>query len=211
MSQQINLFNPIFLKQKKYFSTVAMAQALAVLLLGSALVAIYANVQVSALRKEAAISTAQLTASQMQLAQIKTQYGPRQKDKSLENQVRQAEVEMQSLKQVFNILQKGDMGNTQGYSGYFRAFARQIVDGVWLTNISLVGAGNEIELHGRALQPDMVPIYMNHLKREPVMQGKSFGTLEMQVPQAAQAAQAAKADPATVKGGLAGYIEFNLR
>jgi hypothetical protein len=28
MSQQINLFNPLFLKQKKYFSTVTMLQAL---------------------------------------------------------------------------------------------------------------------------------------------------------------------------------------
>ena len=34
MSQQINLFNPIFLKQKKIFSAAAMAQALCVLLGG---------------------------------------------------------------------------------------------------------------------------------------------------------------------------------
>ena len=32
MSQQINLFNPIFLKQKKKFSAVSMVDALAVLL-----------------------------------------------------------------------------------------------------------------------------------------------------------------------------------
>jgi hypothetical protein len=29
MSQQINLFNPIFMKQRKYFSLLAMLQALA--------------------------------------------------------------------------------------------------------------------------------------------------------------------------------------
>ncbi len=202
MSQQINLFNPIFLKQRKYFSTVAMLQALGLLLLGSTLVAIYANFQVSALSKQAAISTAQLSTSQAQLAKITAEYGPRQKNKALENQLQQAEAEMQSLKQVFNVLQKGDMGNTKGYSGYFRAFSRQIVDGVWLTSVSLVGAGNEVELQGRALQPDLVPTYMNHLKREPVMQGKSFGTLEMQVPQVEQAAAKSR--------GLAGYIEFNL-
>ena len=33
MSQQINLFNPIFLQQKKIFSTRTMAQALGVLVL----------------------------------------------------------------------------------------------------------------------------------------------------------------------------------
>lgn len=209
MSQQINLFNPIFLKQKKYFSTVAMLQALGLLLVGSALVAIYANFQVSALSKQAAASTMQLSLSQAQLAKIKAEYGPRQKNTGLERQLQQAEADMQSLKQVFTILQKGDMGNTKGYSGYFRAFARQIVDGVWLTNVSLIGAGNEIALQGRALQPDLVPTYMNHLKREPVMQGKSFGTLEMQVPQ--QAEPSGKTDPAAIKSrGLANYIEFNL-
>ena len=37
MSQQINLFNPIFLKQKKTFSAVNMLDALALLLVGVAL------------------------------------------------------------------------------------------------------------------------------------------------------------------------------
>jgi Tfp pilus assembly protein PilN len=209
MSQQINLFNPIFLKQRKYFSTMAMLQALSLLLFGSALVAIYANFQFSALSKEAANSSMQLNMSQAQLAKIKAEYGPSQKNKLLENQLQQSEAELQSLKQVFTVLQKGDIGNTKGYSGYFQAFSRQIVDGVWLTSVNLLGAGNEIELQGRALQPDLVPTYMNHLKREPVMQGKSFGTLEMKVPQVEQ--QAGKTDSAAAKsGGLAGYIEFNL-
>ena len=37
MTQQINLFNPIFLKQKKIFSAVNMLDALALLLVGIAL------------------------------------------------------------------------------------------------------------------------------------------------------------------------------
>ena len=35
MSQQINLFNPVFLKQKKVFSSIAMARALGVLAFGA--------------------------------------------------------------------------------------------------------------------------------------------------------------------------------
>jgi hypothetical protein len=78
---------------------------------------------------------------------------------------------------------------------------------VWLTDVTLSGAGNEIGLQGRALRPELVPLYVNRLKNEAVMQGKSFGTLEMQVPQEAAAPSgAAKAKPAS----LAGYIEFNL-
>ena len=49
MSQQINLFNPVFLKQKKYFSVIAMGQALAMIAVGSALFYGYANYQVQQL------------------------------------------------------------------------------------------------------------------------------------------------------------------
>jgi Tfp pilus assembly protein PilN len=209
MSQQINLFNPIFLKQKKYFSAVAMLQALGLLVLGSALLATYASLQASGLRDEAVITTKQLETAQAQLSQAKAEYAPRSKSQALENQIQKTEVELQSLKQVFEVLNKGDIGNTKGYSEYLRAFSRQIIDGVWLTGLSLVGAGNEIAVQGRALQPELIPAYMNRLKREPVMQGKFFGTLEMQVP---QMEQLAKGDAGEAKQrGLAGYIEFHLR
>jgi Tfp pilus assembly protein PilN len=208
MSQQINLFNPVFLKQKKYFSAIAMLQALGLLALGSALLAAYASYQASDMRDEAEVTAKQLETAQAQLARAKAEYAPRQKSQVLETQVQKAEAELQSLKQVFDVLQKGDIGNTKGYSEYLRAFSRQTIDGVWLTGLSLVGAGNEIGVQGRALQPELVPAYMTRLKREPVMQGKSFGTLEMQVP---QIDQVAKGGPGAAKQpGLAGYIEFHL-
>jgi TolA-binding protein len=212
MSQQINLFNPIFLKTKKYFSAIAMTQALGLLILGSALVAGYAHFQVASLSREAVATSKQLADAQMQLARIRVENVPLQKSQALQNQIAKSEMEMQSLKQVFDILQAGDIGNTKGYSEYLRAFSRQIVDGVWLTGLSLVGAGNEIGVDGRALHPELVATYMNRLKREPVLQGKSFGTLQMQVPQAEQAAKSgSNAMPNVVKqGGLAGYIEFSL-
>lgn len=209
MSQQINLFNPIFLKQKKYFSAVAMLQALALLIFGSLMVAAYATYQVSALTKEAALSAAQLQAAQAQLAKVRAEYAPRQKSQALEQQIVKFETDIQSYKQVFDILEKGDFGNTKGYSAYLAAFARQIVDGVWLTGLSLVGAGNEIEVRGRALRPEQIPAYINNLKREPVMQGKSFANLEMQVP---DTKQPGKTDAASAKPKEpANYIEFSLR
>lgn len=208
MSQQINLFNPIFLKQKKYFSAVPMAQALGLLLIGSVLVAGYAKYQVLNLGKEAVITSTQLAEAQTQLIKVKAEFGPRVKSPALEEQIRKAEAEMLSLKQVFDILQKGDIGNTKGYSGYLRAFSRQIIDGVWLTHLNIVGAGNEISMQGRALQPELVPAYMNRLKREPVMQGKAFGTLEMHMP---QVESPGKGSPTKAnQSGPVGYIEFSL-
>lgn len=209
MSQQINLFNPIFLKQEKLFSAVTMAQALGLILLGSAVLIAYSYYQSSSLGIEAAANTTQLALAQTQLAKVKAEFGPRQKSKLIEDDIQKTETEIKSLQQVFDILQKGEFGNTKGYAEYLRAFSRQILGGVWLTGFSIYGAGSEIGLQGRALQPELVPAYIGRLKREAVMQGKSFATLEMKLP---LVEQVGKSDPATAKQRVpAGYIEFNLQ
>jgi hypothetical protein len=209
VSQQINLFNPIFLKQEKLFSAVTMAQALGLILLGSAVLIAYSYYQSSSLGIQATASTTQLALAQAQLAKVNAEFGPRQKSKLVEDDIQKTEIEVKSLQQVFDILQQGEFGNTKGYSEYLRAFSRQILGGVWLTGFSIYGAGSEIGLQGRALQPEFVPAYIGRLKREPVMQGKSFATLEMQLP---LVDELGKGDPASAKQRVpAGYIEFSLQ
>jgi len=209
VSQQINLFNPIFLKQKKYFSAVTMAQALGMVLLGSLALSGYTNYQVSRLSEEAQATSAQLAAVQAQLAKVNAAYGPRQKNVALDEELKTAEFELDMLQRVTDILKKGEIGDTRGYSEYMRAFSRQIMPGVWLTGFSITGAGSEITLQGRTLKPELVPAYLGQLKREPALQGKSFSALEMQLPKEERPAVAATAQPAAPT--TAPYIEFHLR
>ena len=68
MSQQINLFNPIFLKQKKYFSVLTMLQALGLIVLGSALFFAYALYQVAQLSRQADEMSKRYAAEQTKLA-----------------------------------------------------------------------------------------------------------------------------------------------
>jgi len=154
-------------------------------------------------------TSAQLELAKAQLAKTNAGLGPRQKNKPLEDEVVKIEAEVKSHQQVFDTLQKGEFGNTKGYSEYLRAFSRQIIDGLWLTGFSIHGAGNEIAIQGRALQPELVSAYISRLGREPVMSGKSFAVLEMRVP---QVDQPIKGDPTTAKHRVpAAYIEFNLQ
>lgn len=210
MSQQINLFNPIFLKKKKYFSAVTMAQALGLILLGSTAVVVFARVQLDMLKAETIASAAQLKHTKAQLAKVSAEYPPRQKSKELEQQIAQVEAEIKLQKQALEVVQQGGVGNTKGYSEYLRAFSRQIVGGLWLTGFTIVDGGNHIELQGRALQPQLVPGYINRLKHEPVMQGKAFDTLAMEVPEVDAEARSDGAN-ANRQRVLANYIEFNLR
>lgn len=212
MSQQINLFNPAFRKQKKYFSAVAMAWALGLLLLGMLALVGFANFQVQKAGQEAAAASTQLAQTKERLVKASAENVPRTKSKALEEEIKKSEAEVASLNQVFDILKKGDFGNTKGYSEYMRAFSRQIVSGLWLTGFGIRGAGNEVALQGKALQPELVPAYIVRLKNEPIMHGKSFAALEMQVPQVDQDKKGdTPAAAGTTERVAASYITFSVQ
>lgn len=223
MSQQINLFNPIFLKQKKIFTAVHMAQTLGLVTAGALLLAAVGAVKNSQLAERVAAGKATLTAAEARLAQVTREFPPKPKSQALEADLVRMQEELKSLQEVQAILERGELGNTAGYSEYFRAFARQSVTGVWLTGVSVVGAGKEIGLEGRALQPELVPGYIQRLTREAVLQGKTFGSMEISRPGAGPAAPmtagaAAMAGGAATGGGAGGgaaasvapFVEFRL-
>lgn len=230
MSQQINLFNPIFLKQKKIFGAVPMLEALGVIVLGAAALAWFAQQRVDTLEQRAAIGKALLADRETRLNKASVQFAPRQRSATLDSEIANAEAELNSLHQVDAVLHGGALGNTAGYAEYFRAFARQDVSGLWLTGVSIVGAGNDIGVQGRAMQATLIPNYIARLTAEKIMAGKTFGSLAIARPAAAvnpaNAANAANGGAGVAAlpnaGGLPGgtsatpaalapYVEFSLQ
>ncbi|HEX7984849.1 MAG TPA: MSHA biogenesis protein MshA [Duganella sp.] len=196
MSQQINLFNPIFLKQKKVFTALPMVEALGVIVAGALLLTWYAGQRVADLEHTAEVGKILLADRERRLVEANKQFAPRQKSATLATEVAQAEVELKSLRQVESVLRDGTLGNAVGYAEYFRALSRQNVNGLWLTGVSIVGAGNDIGVQGRAMQPTLIPAYIARLKSERVMRGKSFASLDISRPDAQPAPAAAPASSA---------------
>ncbi|MBY0239641.1 MAG: MSHA biogenesis protein MshI [Burkholderiaceae bacterium] len=222
MSQQINLFNPRFRKQTNYFNATAIAAGLAVVLAGSLAAGLMARQRVTTVQAEADQVAAQLKAIEAR----KTAAGvltPRQKSAALQQELAQVESDNRALQEVAAILEKGEVGNTRGYSGYFTALARIRVQGLWLTGVQIAGPGNEIGLQGRTVSAGLLPAYLHSLAREPVLKGKTFGHLEIGQPKpAAQAAgtadpvaaavvAASGAAAAAAANAPAPYVEFSLQ
>lgn len=211
MSQQINLYNPRFRKKVNYVNLNALALVAVAALAGSLAFAMLA-------RQQLALAQAEADKVQRQMAEVERQQkaasvkAPRQKSPLVAEQLAQAEYDNRALQEVSAILEKGELGNTRGYSAYFSAFARSRVQGLWLTGVQIVGAGNEIGLQGRTLQAGLLPGYLNGLAREPVLKGKAFGQLEM-----SQAGQPATPPGAPAGGAAAGapaapsFVEFSLQ
>lgn len=209
MSQQINLFNPIFLQQKKIFAARTMAQALGLLLAGALVIAGAAWRSVSAVRHEAADVAQRLTNKQARFASATAEFAPRKASASLSGEVGAAEAKLAGLRHVTLLVQNGDLGNPHGYADYFRALGRQHQDGLWLTNVAIAGAG--MSLGGRALSATLVPAYITRLAREPALQGKTFAELHIDQPAAATVTATAFTPAPAHVATNPHFIEFSLQ
>ena len=218
MSQQINLFNPIFLKQRKIFAALPMVEALGVIVAGALLLTWYAGQRVAAQEQEAEAGKTVLAKREQSLVRAKAQFAPRAQSPALAAELNAAQAELKSLQDVAAVLQGGTLGNTAGYAEYFRAFSRQNVSGLWLTGLTITGAGNDIGVQGRAMQPTLIPHYIARLTAEKIMRGKTFAALDIARPEAGTAPQVAAAAgvPSTapvvaVAPAASPFVEFNLQ
>jgi hypothetical protein len=206
MSQQVNLFNPVFLQKKKLFTASTMAAGLGALALGLAAVGVAAKVRVASLQAQADQGAAQLERTQKRLASVGAEFAPRQQDTKLAEELAAAQAELLDLKDVAGVIEHGELGDTGGYAEYFRALARQSVDGLWLTGVSIAGAGLDIGVRGRALDPALVPGYLGRLRNERVMQGKPVASLQIGEAAALKVVRDGKENSAP-----APYVEFSLQ
>ncbi|HXU92164.1 MAG TPA: fimbrial assembly protein [Gallionella sp.] len=203
MSQQINLFNPVFMKQRKYFSLLTMLQALGMIVAGSLCFYAYAVYQVGQLGKQVRESTARYNAEQARLVRFSAEFSPQQAGQLLQDEIKRLEKQASEQSELIETLKSGAVGNTSGYSEYMRAFARQAVPGLWLTGFTVIGDAAQIRLTGRTLSPELLPVYIQRLGKESIMRGKTFAALQMQQPKAEGRANA-------VPVPTPHYVEFVL-
>ena len=81
-----------------------------------------------------------------------------------------------------------------GLARFLEGLARQRVDGLWLTGVSVADGGRDIVIKGQALQPQLIPVLVQRLADEASFEGVKFRELRMHRPD-----------------GNAGRIEFELR
>jgi len=203
MSQQINLLGPMFRRRQVVPSALHVAAGLGstVLVLGALFA--YISYETNTLSQELRSVQGTLKARAAEVGKLKAKVAG--KDPALESEVVRLESELTQKRRVLTVLTGGPISSQQGFSEYLRAFSRQALNGLWLTAFTISGAG-EITLHGRALDSELLPSYIQRLNREKVMRGRSFSTLEMHRPTAAPTVAAkGKDDTKTAR-----YLEFTL-
>jgi len=205
--QQINLFNPAFQPQKQILSSATIALAIGAVIAGVAILAVIGKMETAELQQQARSGAVQLEKRQARLASANAEFAPRQKDTTLDAQIAEASAQLAAMRHISGALSRGELGDTSGFAGYFKALARQSAQGLWLTGVTVDAGGSQIGIKGRTVDPAMVPGYLNRLTHEPLMQGKSFASLQIGEAAPLQV-QDAEGKPATRP---APYIEFSLQ
>lgn len=202
MSQQINLFNPLYLRKEKYFSARTMLQSIGLIALGLAALYAYALMQTRELERVSGDYGRQLAAQRDQFIKL----GGQGRSKLLEAEVARLEADLRARGAVLAMVQGGEFGNADGFSRYFAAFGRHAMRGVWLTGFSVGESGNELKIRGRVLYPDLVPAYLKALNDEDVMRGRLVTELKL----VARDESGARRGSAPAAAGPERFVEFDL-
>ncbi len=211
MAQQINLFNPIFLQKKKHFSAVTMLQALALMLAGILAFYGYAVTKTGALARVADDTRLQLKMQGEQVAKLTREFSPQGRSRLLEDEVARASARLKQGEDLLAVLRTGGLGNSVGFSRYLSAFARQPLNGVWLTGFTIGGDETVLNFSGRVLYSDLVPAYLRVLNREEVMRGRRVSDMRLtgreERPSAPTSAPGAAPTPPAAPSR---YVEFTV-
>ncbi len=226
MSQQINLYEERLRPRLELATGRNVGIAALVLLVAMAGWSLWEGVEADRRSEAAAASLKEVVAAQEEMKALTQTMAQRKVSPELAAEVESTRSMIAAREEVIKVLDSGTFGRTTGFSSFMRGFAQQAQTDLWLTGFRIAAGGDEIEIHGRMLDPARLPDYVQGLNTVPVFQGRHFAALEMRRVNAdeassAQTAQApaveaagqrvADGDQALRQRPFVAFVEFLLR
>jgi hypothetical protein len=212
MSQQINLYNPLFLRREKHFSAATILWSLLVVAISLAGYSAYAIYAVRAPEDLAKYYERQVNFKRSEMADTVTRYSPEGRNKQLEADVKNLESRLASRQEIWRVLNSLELGTGSGFADYLEAFSRRSVPGVWLTGFSIGGAGGNLTIRGRVLQPELVSVFLSALGQESAMRGRKVTELKLQAGEETRLAPVAAVTPGSARTAAVPlqFVEFSV-
>lgn len=195
MSQQINLINTALIKQKNYLTPATIGLAcltMCALMVGWYVLSVNQINTLTLQRDKAANELTQLQAS---LTQATAARAPRVANPALIEMLKKLEDQQQMQAKVLSLVEQSKAKPGAGLADTMRGFAKQALEGVWLTGFSVDTQGHAMTLRGRSARADLLPIYIDQLGQASVFTGQRFGGLQIKQAET-KPAPAATSNPA---------------
>jgi Tfp pilus assembly protein PilN len=158
MAQQINLFSPILLTPKRYFSAAAMLRALAACALALALLCGWSVWRTHALQRDLAVTAPLQDSERERLRAALAALPDAGKDtQALEQEASAAEQALAERQRLLDAL-GGDDAARRSPAALLRRLAQTLPAPVWLSEVKLTG--QRLELSGQTLQPEALQTWL---------------------------------------------------
>jgi len=180
MPQQINLFTPILLTQKRYFSAQTMLQALAVfVVVGGGLSAYWVwslHVAGESFKKPLATQSRELESLQAAIAQSKA--GGGLVGSALTQELQGSRTELLQREKLAQEWQRGLLRPGWGHAARLRLVAQSIPAQVWVTEVK--ADETQFEVSGFTLEPAALNEWVAKLAASPLLEGQKLSSVKLE-------------------------------
>jgi len=178
LHQQINLYQPLFRKQRKMFSFMFSLQATALFMVALSVIYILNLNSVSHLQQKLLAQKQQNQQRLSQLASLSDEIA-KYKGATTHSRVGQLKQELEAEKFLLSVLGEVYASHSKGFAAYLEGFSRRVIDGLWISRFDMLNGGKQVKLVGGALKPDAIPRFIDNLKEEEALRGTKFQILEI--------------------------------
>jgi Tfp pilus assembly protein PilN len=189
MTRQINLLNPALIHKRDFLNPNTIVMLFGVLFVGLIAYTVYERNALSALQIKRTEAANALASTQSRLTEVMARKTVSNDKTAILNQIKQLEEKETMQKAMINAIAQTSDTKKPSYAALLRAFAKQSIDGLWITGLSINQDAEQLRISGRTLNADLVPKYIAKLRAEPALKGKTFSELTMLMNEAAEPAK----------------------
>jgi len=179
MKQQVNLFHADLIAGNKQAAILNYLYGISALVLILAIFSATLVFDIDSTQTEISSTRQKLQQAQTKVQLLQVQYPRKQINTLLAKKITQSQDMQTSLKQIIRLLTDKTSDQTQGFSRYFSAFARQTLPNLWLSNIIIDAQAKNLRFSGSTYTPQNLPVLLQKLQSEAIFHGKIFVKLQM--------------------------------
>lgn len=179
MNQQINLFQPIFRKERKILSFEALLQTGGLIVFTLAVIYGYGLWNNQGLQGDIRGLKKQHDERISMLERVSREASKYSEDNQTQEEIARLEAELVAERYIVSLLGKDKFGKALGFSEYLEIFSRRVVQGMWISKFSVFEDGKHMLVQGGSLSAELLPTFLQGLSEEPALKGLEFTVLQM--------------------------------
>ncbi len=179
MIQQVNLYKGILKQKEKQPVLKNYLYGLLAIIIILTSYSLFLLVDINNTKNTITTTNQQLIEAEFEVQHLRVKFPKKPINKLLIQELSHSQKMLSNLSQVVHLLNDKTSDQTQGFSLYFSALARQSITDIWLTTISINSLNNTISLQGSTYKPESTAIFLQKLHHEKVFQGRAFTKLVM--------------------------------